>query len=393
MYTVVLHKRSNHRNFGVFIGKDVPKGFYVVTVEPNSPAADANIQPGDHLIAINGQLVSSIPENSIEMIARILSQAESLTLSLQSSDILKLAGIFSMNHNHEYTSSDTKDLEKYDDFYLFEIISSLFSYLKLILHNNIKIIPVLSSNQNEYILTYSTNTFHHRKRKRKRHLKNSETQTSLTYDQVSSPRRIIPSMGTSHAILRNTQSNPKDPSEIKSTPSINHSGWSSYTPPQQSLPTSSSSKLTEENLRSISEIVSNSSSSIDDDDDGVHEVHLHRSPNYPDYGFHLQYNQVYYIVNQIELNSPAERSGLRVGDVIRRVNNHSTDRMPHHILVEHIIRSKEVIFLVQPLDKFLRDNPEVLVSSKETIATTKKKKIEWKNRNIFSKALSKLKSL
>lgn len=114
MYTVVLHKHFNRQNFGVYIGKDVPKGFYIVTVEPNSPAADANIQPGDHVLAINGQLISSMSEKSIEMITQISNQAESLTLSLLPSDILKLAGIFSTNHDNEHTSQENKDLEKYD---------------------------------------------------------------------------------------------------------------------------------------------------------------------------------------------------------------------------------------------------------------------------------------
>jgi C-terminal processing protease CtpA/Prc len=198
-------------------------------------------------------------------------------------------------------------------------------------------------------------------------------------------------MGTSHVILRsNAQSIPKDLSEMKSSaPSMMNSGWTSYTPQQ---PPNESAQLTEGNLRSISEVTSHSSSSIDDDDDGLHEVRLYRSPNYPDYGFHLQFNRVYYIVHQIELNSPAVNGGLRVGDIIRRVNNNPTDQMPHHILVEHISQSKEVILLVQPLAKFLRDNPEMLEPPKERMASTKQKKVEWKNQNIFSKALSKLKS-
>ena len=107
MYTVVLHRRFDHRNFGVFIGQDVPEGFYIVTVEPNSPAADANIQPGDQIVAVNGQLV-----NSADTIAQISSQADSLTLSLRSSDILALAGIFLNNSNQVYTPKYDNDLEK-----------------------------------------------------------------------------------------------------------------------------------------------------------------------------------------------------------------------------------------------------------------------------------------
>lgn len=130
MYTVVLHKRFNHQNFGVFIGKDVPTGFYVVTVQPHSPAADANIQPGDHVLAINGQLLSSMPENSIEMITQISNQAESLTLSLLSSDILKLTEIPSINYDNGFASPENDDLEKYY-YYFFLVIRNNFFFIQL----------------------------------------------------------------------------------------------------------------------------------------------------------------------------------------------------------------------------------------------------------------------
>jgi C-terminal processing protease CtpA/Prc len=86
--TVVIHKRPDHSGFGVFIGEDVPVGLYVITVERNSPAADANIQPGDRVIAVNGQSVSSMSGNPKDAVLNAATNAESLTLTLQSSNLM-----------------------------------------------------------------------------------------------------------------------------------------------------------------------------------------------------------------------------------------------------------------------------------------------------------------
>ena len=93
VYTVVLQKNRIYPHFGVFIGRDIPSGLYVVTIEPNSPAAQANIQPGDRVLAINGRLVSSFIEDPTDIIFRLAHQTERLTLSLTRSNTMKFVGL------------------------------------------------------------------------------------------------------------------------------------------------------------------------------------------------------------------------------------------------------------------------------------------------------------
>jgi len=91
--TVILHKRPDHSGFGVYIGEDDPSGLYIVTVERNSPASDANIQPGDRVLAVNGQAVSSMPRNPKETLIQAASNAQSLALTIQSTDIFQALNI------------------------------------------------------------------------------------------------------------------------------------------------------------------------------------------------------------------------------------------------------------------------------------------------------------
>ncbi|CAF5068054.1 unnamed protein product, partial [Rotaria sp. Silwood1] len=88
--TVVLHKRSDQQIFGLHFGDDIPYGVYIITIEPNSPAADADIQPGDRVLAVNGQLVSQIFGNPREIVSEFSNRVQSLTLTLESSDILRI---------------------------------------------------------------------------------------------------------------------------------------------------------------------------------------------------------------------------------------------------------------------------------------------------------------
>lgn len=85
--TVILHRRPDHEGFGVYIGEDVPSGLYIVTVERNSPAAEANIQPGDRVIAFNGQPVASIQHNPKEKLMEAAANSHSLSLTIKSTDL------------------------------------------------------------------------------------------------------------------------------------------------------------------------------------------------------------------------------------------------------------------------------------------------------------------
>ena len=112
--TVVLHKKPDYSGFGVFIGEDVPSGLYVITVERNSPAADANIQAGDRVLAVNGRLVSSMSGNPREEVIQAASSAESLTLTIQSTDIFQTLNIplrnsYKENNTYSQPQNSTKE--------------------------------------------------------------------------------------------------------------------------------------------------------------------------------------------------------------------------------------------------------------------------------------------
>ncbi|CAF4946036.1 unnamed protein product, partial [Rotaria magnacalcarata] len=62
-HTVVLHKRSDQQSFGLYIGEDYPFGVYIITIEPDSPAAQGNVHAGDRIISVNGQMVSKMATN------------------------------------------------------------------------------------------------------------------------------------------------------------------------------------------------------------------------------------------------------------------------------------------------------------------------------------------
>ncbi len=158
-------------------------------------------------------------------------------------------------------------------------------------------------------------------------------------------------------------------------------------------PLSNARNVSQENRQPPVEVTNIPSPSTND---GLHEVRLRRSSQFPGFGFHLQYNRIFYIIHHIESNSPAERSGLRADDVIRRVNNQKTDQMPHENFVQIMNASTEVIFLVQTYGIYMRTNPEALQppSTKPIMETTGNynKKVDDRSTNVLSRALTKLKS-
>lgn len=85
---VILQRRINHDGFGIYIGEDVPSGLYIVTVERGSPAAEANLQPGDRIVAINGQSLSMI-RNPKEVLVQAASNSSSLQLTVQTTNIFE----------------------------------------------------------------------------------------------------------------------------------------------------------------------------------------------------------------------------------------------------------------------------------------------------------------
>ena len=121
--TVALRKRPNFPTFGVYLGNDVPSGVYVVTVQPNSPAAQAKIQPGDRVLAVNDQLVASMPKNAKDMIVDLAHRAQSLSLTIQPTDLFEaLDGLLNSNVPVDRPASTFRpsppidhELEKYVD--------------------------------------------------------------------------------------------------------------------------------------------------------------------------------------------------------------------------------------------------------------------------------------
>jgi C-terminal processing protease CtpA/Prc len=110
--TVVLHKRADHEGFGIYIGEDIPSGLYIVTVERNSPASDANVQPGDRILAVNGELVSSMRTNPKEILVKAATNAQNLTLTIQSTNIFQTLNIPLTNSSKDNQHKQKRNLSR-----------------------------------------------------------------------------------------------------------------------------------------------------------------------------------------------------------------------------------------------------------------------------------------
>ncbi|CAF1456051.1 unnamed protein product [Rotaria sordida] len=88
----------------------------------------------------------------------------------------------------------------------------------------------------------------------------------------------------------------------------------------------------------------------------IHVVHLCRTTDYDGYGFRLQYNKSYFLVHEIENDSPAAKSGLHVNDIILSLNQQLTENMSHATFVELLTDNSNLDCIVQPFEKFLHSN-------------------------------------
>ena len=135
-------------------------------------------------------------------------------------------------------------------------------------------------------------------------------------------------------------------------------------PPYTELPTDpSSSRPTDNRSANAGETYNvraaetNQQASVPVGPDGTRELSLTRMENFQGFGFHLQYNKSYYLVQRIEANSPAEQAGLHASDVILSINQEKTDEMPHVNFVQIVNSNSTVTFVVQALDDYLRAHP------------------------------------
>ncbi|CAF1047041.1 unnamed protein product [Rotaria sordida] len=177
LHTVVLHKRSDQNNFGIYFGDDIPSGVYVITIEPNSPAADANIQPGDSVLAVNGQLISELSKNPREVISEIAKHTQTLTLTIQSSNILQVIDELSTNdfynNYYQYPTNQSQDIDRNCESFVTELFCN----------ENLKTSPVSPWNNDENILMPDRHSVQSRHRHRKgKHYKTQASQT-LTDDE------------------------------------------------------------------------------------------------------------------------------------------------------------------------------------------------------------------
>ncbi len=146
-----------------------------------------------------------------------------------------------------------------------------------------------------------------------------------------------------------------------------------------------------ENASNLRNSETNRSTTPSNQPDSLRNVHLHRVEDFQGFGFHLQYNKSYYLVQRTEPDSPAENGGLRTNDVILSINQQNTSAMPHVTFVDIVNGSTDVYFLVQTLEDYLRANPQRVRTQPTAGATVASSSNEPdKPKSGISKALGKL---
>jgi hypothetical protein len=86
---------------------------------------------------------------------------------------------------------------------------------------------------------------------------------------------------------------------------------------------------------------------------------MRRSSNFQGFGFHIQFNKLYYIISGVEPQSPAYYGSLRVNDVIRKLNNQPTDEIFHDVFIQTVDKNSEITLHVQSLEEYLHANPHI----------------------------------
>ena len=121
--------------------------------------------------------------------------------------------------------------------------------------------------------------------------------------------------------------------------------------------------------------------------DGTRKIYLNRSKDYQGFGFHVDSKSRQHIVHQIEPNSPAARSDLRVNDIILQVNEQSTENMSTSSFVELIKRSRTVHLIVRNLPPNARRIPS---DDKQRSSTKSPADRDEKKKPALFRALSRL---
>lgn len=87
MKEVILLKKQNETNFGLFLGDDYPTGVYVVSIELNTAAWRSGISPGDKILTVNGVPIRNFGKNGRFFLSKMASKSEILFLTVAPFDL------------------------------------------------------------------------------------------------------------------------------------------------------------------------------------------------------------------------------------------------------------------------------------------------------------------